>query len=312
MFKLKPFVVASMLLASQASFAGGDVSFTADQAYPESTAWSAKDNVFFVSSVHHGTIGKVTMQGKYTPFITDEKLVASVGVKLDAKHNILWVTDSDSGASDRSSPVTTGKLAALVGYDASTGKQIAYHDLGGLMPGAHFANDLALDGKGNIYVTDSFSPIIYRIDAKGKASIFATSDIFKGEGFNLNGIVYHPDGFLLVGKYNSGELFKIDINNPTQIEKVALPEALKGNDGLLLHSPNQLIVVQNMGIDRTVTLVSKDGWKSATIQQVKTSILPFPTAATEVGKHIYVLNAQLGTLFTPNAAPVSDYLLQKL
>jgi sugar lactone lactonase YvrE len=311
MLKLKPFIVASMLLTSQLSFATGDVSFTTDQAYPEGSAWSAKENVFFVSSVHRGVIGKVSMQGKYTPFITDEKLVGTVGLKLDTKHNILWVANSDSGASVRSSVATSGKLAALVGYNASTGEQVSYHDLASLIPGGHFANDLTFDGEGNIYVTDSFSPVIYRINAKGEASIFVKNDLFIGEGFNLNGIVYHPDGFLLVSKYNSGELFKIDVNNPSQIEKVALPETLKGMDGLLLQSPSRLIAVQNMGIDRTVTLVSKDGWKSATIQQVKKSKLSFPTTATMVGKNVYVLNAQLGTLFNPNAAPASDYILQK-
>lgn len=310
--KTRRLLAASMMLAAQLGMASGDISFTTDQTYPESAAWSAKANTFFVGSVHRGIIGKVNQQGGYSPFITDKQLIGTVGVKVDAKRNILWVANSDSGASDRSSPATQGKLAALVAYNATTGEQIAYHDLGKLSEGAHFANDITLDDKGNVYVTDSFSPIIYRVDASGKASIFATSDLFKGEGFNLNGIVHHSKGYLLVCKYNSGELFKIDIKNPNHIEKVALAEAIKGADGLLLRSPNKLIAVQNMGIDRTVELVSSDDWKSATVKPIANSKLPFPTSATLVGDEVYVLNAQLGSLFSATAEKVRNYLLQKL
>lgn len=74
----------------------------------------------------------------------------------------------------------------------------------------------------------TLSAVIYRVDTNGKASIFAKSDLFKGEGFNLNGIVYHPKGFLLVSTYNSDELFKININNPSQVEKVTIAETFPG------------------------------------------------------------------------------------
>ena len=58
------------------------------------------------------------------------------------------------GNSARSSPATQGKLAALAAYDATTGERRAYHDLGGLVEGGHFANDLALDAQGQVYVTE--------------------------------------------------------------------------------------------------------------------------------------------------------------
>ena len=92
--------------------------------------------------------------------------------------------------------VTRGKLAAVATYDATTGAPRAYYDLSSLDPGAHLANDLVLDARGNAYVTDSFAPVIYRIDTKGHASIFARDARFKtGEGFNLNGIAMHRGGY---------------------------------------------------------------------------------------------------------------------
>jgi len=289
-----------------------EIVFNADQAYPETASWSEKQHLFFVSSVRHGTVGKVTPDGKYTPFITDDTLVSSVGLLVDDARNRLWVTNSDPGASDQTKAATQGKLAAVAAYDATTGERLAYYDLGSLSAGAHFANDVVLDAQGNLYVSDSFAPNVYRIDTEGKISIFATSPLFNaGEGFKLNGISWHKDGYLLVGKYNSGELFRINIANPTQIDKVRLPEALAGIDGFHLIDKNHLVVVQNLGADRILELTSTDGWKSAKIVRQQKSALSMPSSATQVGKDIYVLDSRIDTLFDPKAAKVSDYLLQK-
>lgn len=305
-----PVLGAGMAHAESGVSAQG-ITFTAEQAYPEGIAWHPAQKVFFVSSVHKGTIGKVTAQGAYTPFIQDDKLIASVGLSLDVKRNLLWVAVADLGASTRSSPATANKLAAVAAYDATTGQRRAYHELGHLVEGGHMANDLTVDAAGNVYITDSFSPVIYRVDSKGHASVFASSELFRGEGFNLNGIVAHPGGYLLVNKYNSGELFRISTRNGADIQRVNLPQAVKGADGMLLRSKDRLTVVQNAGNDQVVDLVSNDGWKSAVLQPAGKSAYSFPTTAAQVGKDVYVLNARLDTLFSKDAAKVSEYLLQK-
>lgn len=305
-----PVLGASLAHAADGVSAQG-ITFTAEQAYPEGIAWHPAQKVFFVSSVHSGTVGKVTPQGAYTPFIQDDKLIASVGLALDVKRNLLWVAVADLGASTRSSPASAYKLAAVAAYDATTGERRAYHDLSNLVQGGHMANDLAVDAAGNVYVTDSFSPVIYRVDAKGQASVFAQSDLFKGEGFNLNGIVAHPDGYLLVNKYNSGEVFRISTRNGADIQRVSLPEAVKGADGMLLRDKTHLVVVQNAGNDQVTELVSTDGWKTATLQPARKTAYSFPTTATQVGKDVYVMNSRLDTLLNKDAPKVSEYLLQK-
>ncbi len=307
-------VVTAPMLGSGLAHAAGDVSFTAEQAYPEGVAWSPAQKVFFVSSIHTGVVGKVTPEGQYTPFITDEKIISSVGLHFDTQRNLLWVAIGDVGASKRSGPATQGKLAAVAAYDATTGERRAYHDLGSLVEGGggHFANDMALDAAGNVYVTDSFAPVIYRIDTKGVASVFARSDAFKGEGFNLNGIVYHPDGYLLVGKYNSGEIFRISTTkNAGEVHRVKLSTPVTGADGLVLRGRDRISVVQNLGADQVLDMVSTDGWQSATLQTGRKSAHAFPTTGVLVGKDLYVLNAQLGTLFSKDAPKVNAYLLQK-
>ena len=77
------------------------------------------------------------------------------------------------------------------------------------------------------------------------------------------------------------------------------------------HDHFERLIVQNMGVDRTIELVSTDGWASAKIVRELKSVETMPTAATNVDGSIYVLNSKLNTLFDPNAKKVSDYLLQK-
>lgn len=192
----------------------------------------------------------------------------------------------------RHQQTTQGKLAALAAYDGTTGDRWAFHDLGGLVEGGHFANDLALDAQGQVYVTDSFSPVIYKLDAQGKASVFVRSEWFTCEGFNLNGIVWYADGHLLVNKHNSGELFRISTEGAPDIQRVALPKALKG-------------------ADRVVELVSNDGWRTARIASTRKSAASFPTTAAKLEGHDYVLSSRLDTLMKQDAPKTSTYTLQK-
>jgi hypothetical protein len=111
----------------------------------------------------------------------------------------------------------------------------------------------------------------------------------------------HADGHLLVNKHHSGELFRIGTTGTHDIQPVALSEAPKGADGLLLLAPNRLALVQNSGADRVVELVSNDGWRSATIASRWEPAGSFPTSAARVGKTYYVLNSRLGTLMTQDA-----------
>lgn len=298
----------------QSAFAGsGDVAFKTDTSYPESVSWSSKQKSFFVGSIRQGVIGKVAKGGQYSEFVRDQKLVSTVGIVVDDKRNTIWVANSDPGAGERTQASTQGRLAAVATYDSKRGKPKAYYDLGRLSEGAHFANDIALDADGNAYVTDSFAPIIYRITSSGKASIFAQNPLFKtADGFNLNGIAWHPDGYLLVGKHNTGEIYRVNMRNTSKIEQVILPEALVGADGFHLSDDQHLIVVQNNGADRTVELTSTNGWKNAQISRVVKSELSMPTAATKAGKDVFVLNSRLDTLFSKDAPKASKYLLQKL
>lgn len=289
-----------------------DIRFSAWQLYPEGIAYSESQDVFFVSSLYHGKIGKVDRKGSYTEFVDSPELISSIGLRLDDKKNILYVCVSDPGVSVKTSADTRKKVAKVIAYDSRTGLQKYTADLGALNPvGSNFANDIALDNNGNIYVTNSFSPIIYKVDPDGNASVFSTSDLWKGNAFSLNGIVYHPGGYLIVARSDPGELYKVSLENPKEITLIDA-DPIPGADGLLYDPKSkELLVISNAGAE-IYRLKGKKNWKSASRTGSVKSKLAFPTTATMVGKKYYVLNAKLSELFNPSATKTSDFVIQEV
>ncbi|MFJ3054461.1 hypothetical protein [Herbaspirillum sp. NPDC087042] len=306
-------LLAAVSLISNIAFAAPTtiIEFSGDTIYPESVSWSNQQNRFFVGSVRHGGIGTVDMNGQYKPFAQDGALPSTFGINIDDTHQKVWVTIDDLGTGASSSAETQGKLAAVAVFDSKTGKKLAYYDMHSIGPGPRLANDVAVDKDGNAYVTDSYAHVVYRIDQAGKLSIFASSPLFEtGEMFGLNGIAVHPDGYLLVGAWNSGELFRIALDDPKNITKLRIGETLKGMDGITLLDAQNLIATINVGKPRAVRLQSNDGWKTAQIAETMPAASTFPSSATRAGNDVWVLNTRLDTLIDPKAEKVNSFILQ--
>ncbi|UOQ74015.1 hypothetical protein [Hymenobacter cellulosilyticus] len=233
--------------------------------HPEGIQYDETSKRFLVSSRTKGQIGAVKDDSTYAVFADEPRLISTIGLNLDAGRQRLLVAISDNGANTaRSTPATLRQLAALAIFNTTSGALSSYINLGTLRPGMpHFANDIAVDAQGNAYITDSLSPIIYKVDAQGVASVFLENAQFSGgTGFGLNGIVFHPDGYLLVAKANDGSLFKVPISNPAGFTKVTVTQSLVGADGLLLFDPQTLLLVS--GSQTTVfRLTSTNAWVSA-------------------------------------------------
>jgi len=308
----KILITATVFLSSFAVIAQTPrISFKAPGLYPESSAFNPQKNVFYVSSVRTGTIGTVDQSGNYKVFYQDQSLKSSYGMKLDAKNNRLWVCISDANFSDHSDPSTFKKMARVISLDLNTGKKIQDIDLSNLVSGEHFANDLAFDPQGNIYVTDSYSQVIYKIDNKGKASVFAESELFKGENVGLNGIAFHPQGFLLVADTRAGALYKVDVRDPKKISKVAVKQFFPGVDAILLDDQQNLILVQNLA-NLIFKLSSTDGWQNAEIVAATGADdrFAFPSAVVQSAGKLYALNAKLIELYDPTKPKSKEFSLQ--
>ena len=295
------------------------VVFNRPNLYPEGLQYDAVGGHFLVSSQTTGAVGQVDDSGTYSVFADNAALVSTIGLNLDLGNNRdrLLVAVSDPGYNlARTSAATKGKLARLAIFrrndPAATPTVI---DLGGLRPNyaGHFANDIAVDAQGNAYVTDSFAPIIYKVDAAGVATVFAEDPLFEAPAgtFGLNGIVYHPDGYLLVAKSNDGSLFKINLSTKV-FSRVTISQDLKGADGLRLADGNTLQVVCNAQA-KVYRLATANGWTSATVSGTFSTPPQYPTTlAARDNTDGYVLYSNLNALQAMQMPPVQAFTIAKV
>lgn len=288
--------------------------------YPEGIVHHKATQKTFVSSYYKGKIITVDSNGKMKDFVTDESLVAVVGMTIDNKNNRLLVCNSNSGLSLKSRKETIGRLAEVIAYDLTTGEKLKTVDLSGLYQGGHFLNDLITDENGATYITDSFSPVIYKIDQNYNASVLVSNDNFKvPQGtFGLNGIVYHKDNYLIVGKAFGGALYKIPLNNPEDVQEITLDTSVNSLDGLLLTDDNTLLLVSNYFAGPTFKeavykIETTNNWTSGKVINSFTDLKgSYPTTLTLIQNEAFVSFGYFTELIDPNSEPNDSFKLQKI
>jgi sugar lactone lactonase YvrE len=248
---------------------------------PEGVEYDTTAHRFLTGSIAEGSIMAIGNDGSVTAVITDPDLSASIGIEADEERDRLLVANSNSPFG------TTGPGQAKLGvYRLSTGERLAMVDLAATMTGApadqmHFANDVAVGPDGSAYVTDTRANAVYVVKPDYTASVLRRFD-----GFAPNGIVYHPDGYLLV--VGGAMMFKVPVDNPASATPVMLPEEIPGQDGAVWMANGRLAVVSNSG-NRAVLLTSNDGWATAQLAGQGSYEVQATTAAV-VGDDLYVVH----------------------
>ncbi len=300
---------------------------------PEGIAYLAASGTWLVSSTGKGTIFEVAVDGSVKPFIEDKDLKATLGLYIDTGKNLLYVVNSNflsviaggvpgglganitppagfptpNGTPGAGFPNGTppAELQALFGqidftitlniYDLKTKQRTQRIDLTKVASaqGPRLVNDVAVDAQGNAYVTDSLASAIYRVDPAG-APAYLSNPSFAAQGFGLNGIVFHPDGYLIVGKTSDGSLFKIPLADPSKVTPIKLSEPVTGADGIRLRPDGKLAIVGGQG--RLLIVSSADKWDSAKVEQ-KIDIAQGSTSVTMSDKEMFVLQAGLALGF---------------
>jgi sugar lactone lactonase YvrE len=280
--------------------AGSSLTIHRPALYPETIEYDRTRDAFLVSSFREGAIYTVDRRGDATILVNDERLCSVLGIAVDAQRSLLWAVNSDFASSVKPSAAGPKRLAAVGVYDLSTGKPLQYVDLSQLSSGPHLLNGIALDSSGSAYVTDSFSPNIYKIDSHGHAALLLSDPRFAGEGINLNGLVVHPDGYLLVIKKSDGALFKVPLANPAAFTQVAIDTPLIGGDGVLLAGDRNLIVIANQvpgnASNAAFALASDDGWMTARVRATQQLGDVYPTTAVVRDGGLYVIHSKLNEL----------------
>jgi sugar lactone lactonase YvrE len=270
---------------------------------PEGIEYNKIDDTFLLSSINAKPIIKVKKDGTFTPFTKGEAYpLSTAGLQIDYKNNKLLVAGFNGTELMDKDPKTKG-TAHLRVYDLTTGELQDDIDLSHLVPDAQafFANDIAVDNNGNIYITDWYAKVIYKVDNNKKATLFWKNDFSIVSG-GANGIDFHPDGYLLVslltvnekGLYDNYALVKVPLDNPTNTTKVEINDkAFSGFDGMVINSDGDIIGVTNNqktpGGNTLIKLSSDSNWKSANIIHKK-DIPASTTVAITPENDNYVIN----------------------
>lgn len=131
--------------------------------------------------------------------------------------------------------------------------------------------------------------------------------------FGSDGIVYHPDGFLLVDNTNTGKIYKVDINNPQNVQPIKIDQYFLGADGLLLNDNNRLTIVVNGGNDKIFQLTTEDNWQSAKLAATTLAADRFiyPATATRNNDNVWLMNAKFNEVADSNAMPAQKFAIQR-
>lgn len=154
----------------------------ADFKLPESVVYDKENDILYVSN----------MQGD--PFTKDKNGFIS---KVDLDGNIIelkWIKglNAPKGLAISKGKLFVGDVDQLVEIDIKSGKVSKKHNAAG----ASFLNDVTVDTKGNVYVSDTFTDTIFRLNTFGQLTTWLYSPKLEAP----NGLHYEK-GHLIVGSW---------------------------------------------------------------------------------------------------------------
>jgi sugar lactone lactonase YvrE len=276
-------------------------------AFPNGIA-SAPDGRVFVGSVTSGTLLEIAPGGTSRVLSRgDADIKAGTALRFDAQRGRLWGIAPDLFGKPR-------RASIVFALDVATGAVVVKRSL----PEDTFVNDLALDGLGGVYVTDSLSPRFLHLDGAGTVSTFAEDERFAvspGQ-LGLAGITRLPDGALLVGHFSSGELFRVRAQSGglPQVEELRLSRAIANPDGMVAINDKTVLLCEgdypgSHGRLLRLVLGGADGL-DARIEVIRDN-LESPVNLTRAGDAVLVTDARIRarmrgdtTAPTPTSFPI--------
>ena len=209
--------------------------------WPEGVDYDRRTKRFYITSVRHRTIVEWSPGGKVRELWPrgQSRLGAVLGVRVDHKRGILWATMS--GIPQMAGYVAgDSAIAALVSVRMRDGAILRRWDLP-VTKGGHVLGDLAIGPRGDVFITDSNEPFVYRLRAGADTLERMSSPYFR----SLQGVAPAPDGkTLYVADYSHG-LLRVSLADGSVQRLDDAPNSTSlGIDGIV-YDRGAIIAVQN-------------------------------------------------------------------
>jgi sugar lactone lactonase YvrE len=266
-------------------------------AYPESIA--ADNHYIYTGSIDDGTVYRGRLGAKtLEPFLQggQDGRTEATGVKITGNRLLL------AGA-------FTGRFFIYT----STGKLVSSYtvpDTGGKT----LVNDEAITPDGDVYITDSFRAVVYRIPAaevnapatgahRTLQVAYRLPDYVAGTS-NGNGIVATPDGkSLIIGYWYSGALYRLTLATG-EVRKIDAP-ALTSDDGIVLRG-RTLYIDRSVNDEVATVRLSSDDTRATVVSERTYPGVDTPTGVAVSGDRLLVTNSQMNNYLygAPLESPV--------
>lgn len=205
--------------------------------HAEGMAYNEKANRFYLSDVRCGEILSILPNGKEVRKEYDLKkwgYWGAMGMLMDPEKDELWVTSSALPNYCAYEDSLEGSSAVLK-IDLKQGELIGvYH-----IEGKHVFGDLTQDKDGTVWVSDSSTPVVYKVDQKRQTLVPVVED---ARFWNLQGLAPMGD-HLYISDYITG-LYSFEIRTGSLTEVSADNQRLRGTDGLYAVN-GELYLLQN-------------------------------------------------------------------
>jgi hypothetical protein len=219
---------------------------------PESVLYDSKSNSLFVSSMGSGTVVQMDLNGKV---IKKDWMTGLASNKGSAFFNGLFYT------------AETAAVAVIDGDKATVVKRIP-------IEGAQMLNDVAIDAKGIVYVSDTRAGKVYRIE--GDKPTLYLENLPGANGL----LTVNTDLYVLT----SSSFQKVDANKT--ITKIA-DGFENGLDGIVMIAENEFILSNYQGI---IYSVKTDGTKQLLLDSRANKIM-----SNDIG-----YDSKTNTLYVPS------------
>jgi hypothetical protein len=260
---------------------------------PENIAYDPITRTFFVGSSYKRKIIAVDETGLQRNFTTENQdgLWSVWGLKVDSNRRILWVASSVYRGMIGFDHRQFG-ISCIHKYDLTKQKCVQKYVLDN-RPKRHNVNDLAVNSRGDLFITDDSSDTIYWIPQEsGRLEVFVRPPHIS----HPNGICLSDDDKYLYVTHAEG-ISVIDVQSRiSHLLQHPANVTLCGVDGLYFHQ-NSLIGIQTYYPERVIQFYLTDGIgavKHARIIEVNNPTFELPTTGVIVKNWLYyIANSQL-------------------